>query len=473
MYYFLIAITFSFFFYLAYRARTDRAAAHEGLAGSISTSDLVITLLATALGGGLIFGLLQFGAHAGMIGLLLGVVYCLSFIGLGLLAPTIRSAVNALTAQGVVPTGGSPSLTFLLSSKYNRTTWGIVMLAYQIVYVGFLAAQYVALGRIVQEMGLQVSSQLVTAVSAIVVLVYVSFGGFRAVLSTDYTQFGIVAVILVLSVVAVFAEGGVAWEKMPVGYWNPFFNSSTTSMFVWLAIFVFPSLVLRLDHWQRIVAAKSDSTARRGYIIAGLVLFIVFGVLLTVGAASSGAGSSSSFFVFEKHFRGNDAFGGRLLYGIALSALLCAVISSADTVLNASAAGLLQTLRAWRLVKSEKATPVVFASIVISFAATTLAMVQPDVVSLITEGFKAMTILLPVISAALLLRQPSDMAGTLSVIGGVLTYLLTRLLAVGIGEWSYVIGFTAAVFVLIVVYRIERLFLAKNNQKSSNTTHPS
>ena len=89
MYTGMIIGIFAVFLVLAYIDRTNKLQDHEGKSNSVSYWRLVSTLLATAIGGGLIFGLISFGRSSGSIGVLLGVVYCVSFIALGLLSPYV------------------------------------------------------------------------------------------------------------------------------------------------------------------------------------------------------------------------------------------------------------------------------------------------------------------------------------------------------------------------------------------------
>jgi len=454
IYYLLIAGTLAFFLWRSFKVRTSLSAAHEGEPNSLNTVELYTTLLATAVGGGLIFGLIQFGQIAGTIGLLLGLVYGVSFIALGYLAPSIRRACASLVKSDGLGEDEPVSVVTLLARRYNRGTWGLILLAYQVVYIGFLAAQYVAIGRLAHALGIPLSAPVLIIISASVVMIYVGFGGFKSVVATDIAQFGIIALIFALSVGAIVLEGTLDFQQLPQGYWDPFANAELTSMFVWLAVFLLPTLLLRLDHWQRIVAASDEHTARRAYVLAGLTLPAIFAAFLVVGASATAAGSSSPFYIFTHHFRGAGSIGGEVLFACIVVALLCAVISSADTVLNAGAAALTQSLRAWGLVSGGGVWTIVFSSGVITVLAVVAAILIPDVVRLITEGFKVMITLLPAIAAALLKRSPSDLAGTLSVAGGLIGWGFVYF-ATTAAMWGYIVGFAAAALILLLVYRIE------------------
>ncbi len=154
--------------------------------------------------------------------------------------------------------------------------------------MAFLAAQYIAITKVTAALGVSINQELLVIASAFLVFVYVSLGGFLAVLKTDIIQLIIIGVILTFGVALFFAEGIPDMTKLPNSYWDPFANEKIVSYFVWLAVFVFPSLLLRLDHWQRIVTAKTDAIARNAYISSGVLLFVVFLLLIMVGAYSRG-----------------------------------------------------------------------------------------------------------------------------------------------------------------------------------------
>ncbi len=287
------------------------------------------------------------------------------------------------------------------------------------------------------------------------VLVYVSLGGFIAVLKTDIVQLIIIGIILTFGVALFFAEGVPDTTKLPNSYWDPFANEKIVSYFVWLAIFVFPSLLLRLDHWQRIVTAKTDAVARNAYISSGVLLFVVFLVLIMVGAYSTMAENPDPFWLYKKYLLIEESFGLSFLYGFAFMAFLAAIISSADTILNSISAFLSQTATAWGIIKTEKSLPAILANIAVTLFALVLALTIKEVVPLIVEGFKAVTILLPAIVAALIFKKPNSTAATVSLVGGLLTYLVVKFLWADVTNWAYVIAFFVSFVSLLLVCKFE------------------
>ena len=97
--------------------------------------------------------------------------------------------------------------------------------------------------------------------------------------------------------------------------------------------------------------------------------------------------------------------------------------------------------------------------------AVAAAIGNPDVVKLITEGFKVMVILLPAIGMALYRREPSALGGTLSVSGGLIAWAVLFFVT-AISEWAYVVGFIAAAVIVIFTDRIE-YFMSQARSRSA------
>ncbi len=440
----IIAIALVFLIIRALKERTTDLNLHLGKPNSVGLIPLMSTLLATAIGGGLIFGLIQFGSSSGIIGILLAIVYCLSFIGLGFFAKYIRRIGRNMQERGLIDDNHNISFPLLLAKKYNKVTWGGIIFSYGVIYIGFLAAQYVAMASLIKVLHINIDSNWLIVISSITIYIYVSIGGFRSVLKSDIIQFIAVLVILLTAIFLIMFKSPVDLSLVETSYWNPFANQSLTSYFIWLSLFVFPTLLLRLDHWQRIFTAKTDIVAKRAYIISGFILLFVFFMLLLIGLSNKLEGSNDLFHLFEKYLLGNGTILNEIIFGFAIVAFLFAVFSSADTVLNASASAIIQSLKAWNLLKNNNSNSIILVSFIISLISTILAIVQPNIVSLITEGFKIMVILLPSIFSAIMIKEPVNTASSLGIISGFVVYLLLKIFVPTLGPWAYIFGFLAA-----------------------------
>ena len=220
----IIAIALVFLIIRALKERTTDLNLHLGKPNSVGLIPLMSTLLATAIGGGLIFGLIQFGSSSGIIGILLAIVYCLSFIGLGFFAKYIRRIGRNMQERGLIDDNHNISFPLLLAKKYNKVTWGGIIFSYGVIYIGFLAAQYVAMASLIKVLHINIDSNWLIVISSITIYIYVSIGGFRSVLKSDIIQFIAVLVILLTAIFLIMFKSPVDLSLVETSYWNPFAN---------------------------------------------------------------------------------------------------------------------------------------------------------------------------------------------------------------------------------------------------------
>jgi SSS family solute:Na+ symporter len=308
-------------------------------------------------------------------------------------------------------------------------------------------------------MDVTLSPHWIIILGALGILLYISIAGYRAVIATDIVQLIVIFIIFFTGVILVVwhcIKYRVDISVLPASYWNPIAEPQLASTFVWLAVFTLPTLVLRIDHWQRITTALDDKTAFKGYVISGIVLMAVFIILLSIGFANRLNGNAEPFYLYKTYLLGSGGFGGQVLYGLTLSGFLLVVVSSADTVLNSGSTAITQSLGAWRLIKTTNAIPLIIVSCIFTIIAIALALTWNDVVIFVTEGFKVMTVLLPAIISAILLKKPSSLAAFVSVTGGTVSWLLVKLLWQTQGHWSFIIGFAVSTITMTAVYKVDK-----------------
>ncbi|WP_321429773.1 sodium:solute symporter family protein [uncultured Methanolobus sp.] len=134
------------------------------------------------------------------------------------------------------------------------------------------------------------------AIVALAISVYVTLGGFSAVIWTDMIQFIMLATfsLIIAFVLVTAATSGAAdapamtssdlFGDVPSGWWNPFAIGVPA---VLIAIFaIIPGWITEQDPWQRIWAAKDEKSARNGMILGSFLIFLIFGVACTAIAIS-------------------------------------------------------------------------------------------------------------------------------------------------------------------------------------------
>ncbi len=120
------------------------------------------------------------------------------------------------------------------------------------------------------------------------VAVYVSIGGFRAVVWADVPKYALLAVLTVsVAAMALWLpiQKGISITAMAYAFgadwWNPFVMGGVLGALVF-QLALLPGWVAEQDPWQKIWAARDERSAKRGLILgAGLMALIYFCCFLT------------------------------------------------------------------------------------------------------------------------------------------------------------------------------------------------
>lgn len=131
---------------------------------------------------------------------------------------------------------------------------------------------------------------------ALTVSVYVSLGGFAAVVWTDVLQYlllaafaGAMAFAAVDAAALLQGEGAGACtftallESTPDGWWDPLSVGFPAALIFSLAIV--PGWITEQDPWQRVWAARSTAAARIGMVTGGLLIALVFAACAVIAVS--------------------------------------------------------------------------------------------------------------------------------------------------------------------------------------------
>ena len=204
-------------FYGLYVGRNNKDITDYAIAGkSYGTSTLVLTLLATQMGGGSTVGNVQNIFSDGIIMALVTGIFGFSYLFVGL-----------WVAPRIVSFEGSITLGDIMSRMYGRDSkWvvGIIGATYSIIIV---AAQMLTLGYICEYLLHLDKGWSIIMVSAIII-VYSAFGGMKSVAKTDVAQFAVLIVMIpILSSVVTAKAGGISeiYHKLPASKLQIFSNT--------------------------------------------------------------------------------------------------------------------------------------------------------------------------------------------------------------------------------------------------------
>jgi SSS family transporter len=165
--------------------------------------------------------------------------------------------------------------------RYNRIVEVVASLAIVASYLGWTAAQVIALGLVFNLLtGDAISLQQGMMLGAAIVVVYTLFGGMWSVALTDFFQMIVIVLgMLYIGWVATGMVGGVdkvithAANAGKFEFWpKPELRDILWFVGAWVTMML--GSIPQQDVFQRVTSAKDAKTARRGTIIGGSLYFV-------------------------------------------------------------------------------------------------------------------------------------------------------------------------------------------------------
>ncbi len=325
---------------VAYRARRDDSLQDFYLAGQgIGFIALLLTLYSTQYSGNTLFG---FTGNAYRIGY------------------SWAMCIHFMTAIVVVYLFMAPQLQ-RLSKQHNFITpvdflthrfgdWRLSILACAVMVIAianYLLAQLMAMGRALEGLTDADPRRAYTAgviVLALIIVVYETLGGFRAVAWTDVLQGSVLLVGFVLLLLSVRLEFGpiqAATERIAAISPEKIRPPGPERIREWFSYVIIVGLggALYPQSVQRIYAAKSARTLRRSLIVMAFLplsttlIAVIVGIY---GAANfpglTGEQADTILTVVCRHIQQQSVFGYWMVV-VLFSAVLAAIMSTADSVL--------------------------------------------------------------------------------------------------------------------------------------------
>jgi len=181
----------------------------------------------------------------------------------------------------------------MIAKRFDKKTKKIVAAALTFVFLVWAGAEIYVAGTLLAP-GLNISKEWVILIISLVVGVYGTMGGFRAVVMTDKLQFFIVAIYI--SLIAVLAYIGLKSDSTATSSilkdisiidvvkgaksgtsWYDFISPGWTIIVLTLIAYL-PGWIFETDLWLRVQAAKDEKAAKKGVIIAGINSTLFVGV---------------------------------------------------------------------------------------------------------------------------------------------------------------------------------------------------
>jgi SSS family solute:Na+ symporter len=443
------------------------------------------SLLATIVGGSSTVGMAGKGFSWGIVGawwMLVGVV------GLLLLSVLLAKRIRNY---------GLFTLPELLERQYGVSLKLLASVVIIWAWLGIIGGQIVAAGRILNTM-VPGSLSLLMVLSAAVFMAYTILGGQISIIRTDAIQSGImIGGILLCAYFGLERVGGLTAMKghVPQDHFLFPINSyfSWKNLIEWLVL-IGSAYLVGPDIYSRLFSSRDGETAQRSVLVTALILIplafsiALIGMYARVLNPSIMAEESFPYIIREVLPQGVNA--------IVLAALLCAIMSSADTVLlTASTIFSMdivneivkktrhKALDEGQVLLLSRLTVILFGLVALGFA-----LKSRGVISLLLFGYSVYTggLVVPVVFGFYRQRLRLNLIGAMTaMIGGggwvlfsQVTPRIRTLLESGskpyadVFPWDQFLqlspGFQGVLISLILLFGVSSIFRARNRNSGSD-----
>jgi SSS family solute:Na+ symporter len=329
---------------------------------------IIASMLASTIGGGITIGTVSKAYAMGFAAFWFVAAGSLAhFLQGGLLSKKVRES-EALTL---------PDLAGKLGGRANQKLVAAIIV---ITWTGIAAGQFLAASKIVSTMTGMPHLWAVLA-SAAFLLVYTLIGGQKSVLRTDFFQFGVLAIAIVLTLAWLYIAKTPAAGSIQIELFSPKFSPLDLAYYL---VVVAGSYFICPMMFGRILSADSPAHARKSSFISGtgmlLFAFAVTFIGLWARATGFDAGKLDPL----------NAIVRNVLPGwlgiVMLLGVLAAILSTADTVLL-TAAGILEND-----LLGKKSLPRVRVWVAgIAVVGAIIALFKTDIVDLLLETYQGYT----------------------------------------------------------------------------------
>ena len=408
-------------------SRREAKGADNFLVAGRKGSSLFITgsLLATIVGGSATVGMAGLGFTRGLTGawwLLVG------SIGLVVLGIFLAEKVRKLALY---------TLPELVGKQYDGRMALATSLLIVIAWVGIVAGQIIAAGQIMSVVGIG-NPLLWMVLFTVVFVTYTLLGGQYAIIRTDTLQTAIIFVGIFGGLALLLSNLG-GWSGLKSSLSPEQFAFPTSSQFsgielIKLLLLVGLAYVVGPDMYSRLFCAKDSKTARASVFWAALFIIpLAFGITLI------GMGASVLF----PQISPEQAFPTVIkeilppfMGGIVLAALLCAVMSSADTTLLSASTILAVDIVGWfkpSLSEGKILSLSRWGVVALGICSLVLALVLKGVINALLFAYTVYTagVILPVLAGFYKKQLRVTSSGAMAaLIGGGSTGLISKVFSI-------------------------------------------
>lgn len=373
---------------------------------------LMMTFLATQVGGGLILGAAEEAYRYGWTVLLypLGCVLGLIILGLGIGRKLAQFQVSTI-AQIFEVAYRSPLLKRVASS--------LSIVSLFMIFV----AQIIASRKFMLSLG--VESDVCFIAFWAIVIAYTALGGLKAVVSTDVIQAAFFVIVFLFCFAYALGSSELSvpqiWE---MGFDRTNFDFQASKWYGWLfmpLLFMF----IEQDMGQRCFAANSPSTISKATIVAGIgtliitIIPIFFGILAKSYALVIPEGSSVMMAVVANTTN-------PIVTALVGCAILAAIISTADSLINAIGSNLSQDFDIIASLRQNIRLPQMISTLIALFGVV-FSFYFSNVVDLLIQSYElSVSCLFVPIAMALFRKQGNALPAALAISFGAACFVVCQ-----------------------------------------------
>ncbi len=424
-----------------------------------------LSVVATDVGGGFSIGLGGLGFIMGLAGswmLFTGLVG--AWLSAIILIPQVKK-IDALKRFHTFPQ--------VLGHIYTPRVALLAGFISAIGYLGFTSSQVLA-GAILAEATFTpiLDRQTALIIMGIIVIVYTSMGGIKAVIYTDTIQWIILisGLVFIGIPVAYFSVGGITAirEVLPPEFFS-LTNISWQQILNW-ALTIIPIWFVGMTLYQRIYATRSKKQAQKAWFIAGFFewpIMAFMGVLLGLFARVAILQGQFEYLGYDALSSIDEEMGLPLLLrtvlpvgfmGLMMAAYFSAIMSTADSCLVASSGNFItDIINKWFKTPDSRKGFLLFSqaiTLILGTVALLLASYMPTVLELMLYSYAFMVsgLFVPVIGGLFIKNASPNAAFWSMLLGGGTTITLIILnldLPMGLDPIIFGISISAISFLII------------------------
>lgn len=399
--------------------------------------------VATIVGAGATVAIVSEVYNSGIsYGLALPISFIFGMIILGILATKIRAIGEKYDAYSIV------DFFEKRFDQENKVLIGILQLFLLIVWIAIQAVAVATLASVLT--GLDYNLAIILSIG--VTILYTAIGGLKVDIITDFIQFWIILIVFIIMAIFGYSHiGGFEnlFANLPKGHLNPFafggvgwfLGAILLSGFVYMA---------NTSHWQRILSAESERTARKSFFISIPFMIIISLIVLFFGLIASillpGINQDST--IFSLMYKILPPW----LVGVGFASILAVIMSSIDSLVVGGSTIIYRAV--FKKKQFENKKEVLYARIITALFGILggfIAFVVPNIITLSLFVTYLTLIFVPAIFAGLYSQKISGKASFYSIL---ISFILLLILFPIVGKNTFLITTLLATLIILFYDKI-------------------